>query len=87
VGEILRGHEFHYSRAVFTTPEEPLHFAFNVKRGHGIDGAKDGICRKNVLGAYTHVHAAGMPGWAEGLFKAALNHKIPAKHRKWKKNV
>jgi cobyrinic acid a,c-diamide synthase len=75
VGETLRGHEFHYSRAVFTASEESLHFAFNVKRGHGIDGARDGICRKNVLGTYTHVHAAGQSGWAEGLFKAALNHK------------
>jgi cobyrinic acid a,c-diamide synthase len=75
VGETLRGHEFHYSRAVLTASEESLHFAFNVKRGHGIDGARDGICRKNVLGTYTHVHAAGLSGWAEGLFGAALNHK------------
>ena len=75
VGKTLRGHEFHYSRAVFTAPEESLHFAFNVRRGYGIDGVRDGILRKNVLGTYTHVHAAGQPGWAEGLFKAARDHK------------
>ncbi len=75
VGETLRGHEFHYSRAVFTAPEESVHFAFKVKRGHGIDGARDGICRKNVLGTYTHVHAAGQSEWAKGLFNAALNHQ------------
>ncbi|OQY45059.1 MAG: cobyrinic acid a,c-diamide synthase [Desulfobacteraceae bacterium 4572_87] len=75
LGETLHGHEFHYSRAVFTASEESLHFAFNVKRGHGMDGTRDGICRKNVLGTYTHVHAAGLSGWAEGLFEAALKHK------------
>ena len=75
IGETLRGHEFHYSKAVFTASREPVHFAFNVKRGHGIDGARDGICRKNVLGTYTHIHAAGQPQWAKGLFRAALNHQ------------
>jgi len=75
VGKILRGHEFHYSRAVLKGEKEPVHFAFKVQRGHGIDGAKDGICRKNVLGTYTHVHAAGESGWAKGLIKAALEYK------------
>ncbi len=88
VGETLCGHEFHYSRAVFTASEEPVRFAFNVKRGHGIDGARDGICRKNVLGTYTHIHAAGQSGWAKGLFKAALNYKKNARTpEKWKKNI
>ena len=79
VGKILRGHEFHYSRPVFTASKEPVHFAFKVQRGHGIDGEKDGICRKNILGTYTHVHAAGESDWAKGLFKAALEYKKTAK--------
>jgi len=79
VGKILRGHEFHYSRPVFTASKEPVHFAFKVKRGHGIDGEKDGICRKNILGTYTHVHAAGESDWAKGLFRAALEYKKKAK--------
>ena len=88
VGKTLRGHEFHYSKAVLTPSKEPVHFAFNVKRGHGITGARDGICRKNVLGTYTHVHAAGQSGWAEGLFNAALNHQKSGKTlEKWKKNI
>ncbi|EFK09895.1 cobyrinic acid a,c-diamide synthase [delta proteobacterium NaphS2] len=73
VGKILRGHEFHYSKAILTAPEESVRFAFKVQRGHGIHSGKDGICRKNVLGTYTHVHAAGEPDWAEGLIKAAFN--------------
>ncbi|MCD6294525.1 MAG: cobyrinic acid a,c-diamide synthase, partial [Deltaproteobacteria bacterium] len=78
-GKILRGHEFHYSKAVLTASKEPVRFAFKVKRGHGIDGEKDGICRKNILGTYTHVHAGGESDWVKGLFSAALNHKKMAK--------
>ena len=71
VGKILRGHEFHYSKAILTVPEEQVRFAFKVRRGHGIDNGKDGICRENVLGTYTHIHAAGEPDWVKGLFNAA----------------
>jgi cobyrinic acid a,c-diamide synthase len=74
VGDEVRGHEFHYSRPVVTR-EKGLQFAFTVNRGRGIDGVRDGLCRKNVLATYTHVHAAGNSHWAEGLFEAALSHK------------
>jgi cobyrinic acid a,c-diamide synthase len=74
VGEELRGHEFHYSRPLFRG-EADLKFAFRVVRGRGIDGLRDGVCRKNILATYTHVHAAGNPKWAKGLFVAALAHK------------
>jgi cobyrinic acid a,c-diamide synthase len=74
VGDELRGHEFHYSRPVFTG-EGGLKFAFTVGRGRGIDGLRDGVCKKNILATYTHVHAAGNPNWAKGLFRAALSHK------------
>ncbi len=79
VGKILRGHEFHYSKAVLTADKETVQFVFKVQRGHGIDGGKDGICRKNVLGTYTHVHAAGESDWAKGLIGAALKYKKTAK--------
>jgi len=87
VGKILRGHEFHYSKAVLTASKEPVHFAFKVQRGHGIDGGKDGICVKNVLGTYTHVHAAGESDWAKGLFKAAFKYKKLGKFSKVEKNI
>lgn len=74
VGELLRGHEFHYSKPVLTK-EKDLKFVFKVDRGHGVDGIRDGICKKNLLATYTHVHAAGNPNWAKGLFSAALEHQ------------
>ena len=76
VGGTLKGHEFHYSRPVFTRDED-LNFVFKVGRGRGLDGIKDGVCRKNVLATYTHVHAGGNANWAKGLFRAALAHKNP----------
>ena len=74
VGEELRGHEFHYSRPILIG-DHGLKFAFRVVRGRGIDGERDGVCRKNVLATYTHVHAAGNPKWAKSLYMTALAHK------------
>ncbi|MFO8089206.1 MAG: cobyrinate a,c-diamide synthase [Desulfatiglandaceae bacterium] len=73
-GDIIKGHEFHYSEP-FLTSGKQVTFAFNVRRGHGIDGNKDGMCFKSVLGVYTHIHAAGAPGWAAGIVRAALSFK------------
>lgn len=74
VGETLLGHEFHYSRAILTG-SEAVHYAFGVTRGHGVDGKRDGIVRKNLLATYTHVHAGGNRTWARALFDAALKRK------------
>jgi cobyrinic acid a,c-diamide synthase len=72
VGEVLKGHEFHYSRAVIHG-SEPIHTAFRVLRGHGLDGNRDGLCKKNLLATYTHLHAGGNSLWGMSLFQAALS--------------
>ncbi len=71
IGETLKGHEFHYSRPIIGRAEEfdPI---FKVLRGRGIDGDRDGLCKKNLLATYTHVHAAGNDMWGKGLIRAAL---------------
>jgi len=53
-GETLRGHEFHYSEA---SVDSDARFAFNVRRGDGIDGDHDGLLAYDSLGTYAHVHA------------------------------
>ena len=35
----------------------------------------DGLCYKNVLATYTHLHALGSPEWADGLVKKAYSYK------------
>jgi cobyrinic acid a,c-diamide synthase len=69
VGQNLRGHEFHYT--YLQSSAEGLDFAFRVQRGHGFDGRHDGLCLRNLLASYTHVHALGTPGWAPALVRAA----------------
>ena len=74
VGETLRGHEFHYSRIV-DLEEDRFTPVFRVKRGHGINGKRDGLCYKNVLATYSHLHALGTDRWARALFEHALFYK------------
>jgi cobyrinic acid a,c-diamide synthase len=71
IGQTLKGHEFHYSRPIIGRAEE-FDSVFKVIRGRGIDGDRDGLCKKNLLATYTHVHAAGNDMWGKGLFRAAL---------------
>ena len=71
---VFRGHEFHYSR-VLDIEGNGVSMAFNVRRGKGIVDNKDGMCYKNVLAAYTHLHAVGSPEWADGLVRCAERYK------------
>ncbi len=73
VGESLRGHEFHYTY-LETLDAADVTFAFRVHRGHGFDGRRDGLCRRNVLASYTHLHACGTARWAPAVVAAAVRH-------------
>lgn len=44
---------------------------FRMRRGHGIKDGKDGLCYKNVLATYTHLHALGTKEWVDGFIKCA----------------
>ena len=73
-GRVIRGHEFHYSR-VIKTRKNATYMSFTNRRGRGIIKGLDGICYKNVLGTYTHVHALGTREWAEGMVRCAKKFK------------
>lgn len=74
-GTILQGHEFHYSSVSEFRKSDDISLAFNMKRGKGIAGLRDGICYKNVLATYTHIHALGAPEWVRGLIAKAKEAK------------
>lgn len=78
VGITLKGHEFHYSRVIHSDLDS-YSLVFDMKRGTGIVDGKDGVCYKNVLATYTHVHAIGTPEWAEGLIRKALAYQRESK--------
>ena len=67
----VRGHEFHYSK-VLSWKGKPENLAFRMVRGEGFDGKGDGLCYKNTLATYTHIHALGTPSWAEKMVEAAV---------------
>lgn len=71
---LIRAHEFHYSSVENLAPG--VEFAYDVERGHGIDGRHDGIVHKNLLASYAHLRdVAGNP-WARRFvdFVRSCNH-------------
>jgi cobyrinic acid a,c-diamide synthase len=69
-GTEIRGHEFHYSK-VLKWGGTDADLAFSMKRGAGFVNGRDGVCYKNVLATYTHLHALGTPYWAEMMVRNA----------------
>jgi cobyrinic acid a,c-diamide synthase len=60
-GGEIRAHEFHYSS--LEGLEVGTRYAYRVRRGHGIDGERDGIVAGNILASYTHLRAVGGCDW------------------------
>ena len=56
-------HEFHYS-SIENLPES-AQFAYNVRRGAGIDGKKDGYIHKNLVASYSHLRDTSENHWVE----------------------
>jgi len=74
IGSEIKGHEFHYSKVLeWRGTDKDL--AFGMKRGAGFINKRDGVCYKNVLATYTHIHALGMPLWAEAMVHNAMAYK------------
>ena len=73
-GEIIKGHEFHYSRPVIIRAGE-IDPVFQVQRGHGLDGRRDGLTKKNLFATYTHIHAGGNRLWGRRFFQVAVNYR------------
>jgi cobyrinic acid a,c-diamide synthase len=68
IGLTIRGHEFHHSKVSL---KKGVKFAYQIRRGYGIDGQRDGVLYKNIFAAYTHLHALGTPRWAEAFVSLA----------------
>lgn len=70
-GTVFRGHEFHYSRIVSIENSPSVSFVFRLQKGHGIVAGWDGLCYKNTLANYSHLHVVGNEHWAKAMVKAA----------------
>lgn len=60
---VIAGHEFHYSALENIAAE--VKFAYQVKRGSGIDGQHDGIVINNTLACYAHLRDTASNHWAQ----------------------
>lgn len=69
---VLKGHEFHYSKAIECTEGQTV---FAMRRGSGLIGNRDGFCMYNTVATYTHIHALGTPQWAPSLIRNALAYR------------
>jgi len=58
---VRRGHEFHHSSLENLAPG--VRFAYEVQRGHGIDGRHDGVLVHNLLASYTHLRQCAGNQW------------------------
>lgn len=57
----IHAHEFHYS-SIENLPDG-LNYAYEVLRGHGIDGKHDGLVYRNLLASYTHLRSTRRFSW------------------------
>jgi len=58
----VRAHEFHYA-SLENLPAD-TRFAYRVRRGHGVDGERDGIVTRNVLASFVHRRCTDRSNWA-----------------------
>lgn len=60
--DIIKGHEFHYSKIDLKGAKPD--FAFEILRGRGIINNQDGLLSKNTLASYIHTHTSAYPSFA-----------------------
>ena len=60
-GAPIPAHEFHYSH--LENLPAGLNYAYQVRRGQGLDGEHDGFVYRNLLAAYCHRRGSGEQGW------------------------
>ncbi len=69
----IRAHEFHYS--TLENVAENLDYAYDVTRGTGIDGQRDGIVYRNVVACYVHLRDAGNNHWTARFVEFVRRHR------------
>ncbi len=58
----IPAHEFHHG-ALDALPADAV-FAYEVLRGHGLDGRRDGLVQGNLLASFSHLRDTGLNRWA-----------------------
>jgi len=72
-GGLYKVHEFHFASLKNLSADTV--YAYEVKRGHGIDGNRDGIIIKNMLANFCHLRQSNANRWAENFVGFVRQHK------------
>jgi len=72
----IPAHEFHYS-SLENLPADSI-YAYQVMRGHGIDGQHDGYQQHQLLAGYVHRRGSGALGWIAPFLNQVRAHKARA---------
>jgi len=72
-GEIIKGHEFHYSRPEILEYKPGMEFSFKLEKGTGFGGGKDGLQYKKIFASYVHIHFLAISYFPKNFLKEAKN--------------
>lgn len=81
-GEILRGHEFHYSRLV-AMDNGPNAFKFYRVNG---DGSREGYADENLLASYLHIQMRSHPAAVERFIKTCRSYRAGRSKKRAREN-
>jgi len=73
-GNSLFAHEFHYSD--IKLKENLYKFGYNVQRGYGINGKKDGLVYRNLLATYAHMRDTKKCRWIDSFLEFIKKSKL-----------
>jgi len=69
----VHAHEFHYS--ALENLNGDFRYAYEVKRGTGIDGRHDGLIYRNLLASYTHLRDVEGNHWVRRFVDFVRRHR------------
>ncbi|MGD8716279.1 MAG: cobyrinate a,c-diamide synthase, partial [Desulfobacterales bacterium] len=72
-GQIIRGHEFHYSELAQTASSVPT--AYRVSDRAGMDKVPEGYWVNQTLASYNHLHFGSQPQTAVNFVKNCQNYR------------
>lgn len=68
----IHAHEFHYSSIKYN--KKKYKYAYDIKRGYGINGRNDGLVYKNALASFSHLRATKSFDWISYFIKYIEKH-------------
>ena len=70
---LIKAHEFHYSKIQL---DDKYSYAYQVKRGYGINNKADGVIHKNLLASYIHIRDTQKSRWIKNFLTFIMDNKI-----------